>query len=90
MAAESIYITSSSDRDASNNSRKKYEAIEGDHITLLNIYRAYRFEKYDKKVTIVTIFLVLQKLFLFFISCSLTTDNFFPNSFKEFLKMFVN
>ncbi|VDN51794.1 unnamed protein product [Dracunculus medinensis] len=56
MAAESIYITSSSDRDASNNSRKKYEAIEGDHITLLNIYRAYRFEKYDKKEWCITNF----------------------------------
>ncbi|MFH4979026.1 hypothetical protein AB6A40_005735 [Gnathostoma spinigerum] len=48
MSADNVFLISSSQRDSVNVARQKFEAAEGDHFTLLNIYKGYRAARRDK------------------------------------------
>ncbi|VDN03069.1 unnamed protein product [Thelazia callipaeda] len=49
MSADSVFIGSALDRDQTSTSKRKFEAPEGDHCTLLNVYRGYRLARKEKK-----------------------------------------
>uniref|UniRef100_F1KYM5 RNA helicase n=1 Tax=Ascaris suum TaxID=6253 RepID=F1KYM5_ASCSU len=50
MSTDSVFVTSSHNRDLCNEAKRKFEAAEGDHCTFLNIYRDYRNARKEKKV----------------------------------------
>ncbi|VDK62984.1 unnamed protein product [Onchocerca ochengi] len=50
MSTDSVFVSSTIDREQTNLSRRKFEAPEGDHCTLLNIYRGYRLARKEKKL----------------------------------------
>lgn len=60
MSADSVFIGSSVDREQSNTSRRKFEAPEGDHCTLLNVYRGYRLARKEGKLKVFFSFLLLS------------------------------
>ncbi|VDK73314.1 unnamed protein product [Litomosoides sigmodontis] len=50
MSTDSVFVSSASSREQTNLSRRKFEAPEGDHCTLLNVYRGYRLARKEKKL----------------------------------------
>lgn len=57
MSTDSVFVSSTIDREQTNLSRRKFEAPEGDHCTLLKIYRGYRLARKEKKLEVINIFL---------------------------------
>lgn len=52
LSADSILINSTAQREQAANSRAKFASSEGDHITLLNILRAFMKAKQNKVIKI--------------------------------------
>uniref|UniRef100_A0A915PWF0 RNA helicase n=1 Tax=Setaria digitata TaxID=48799 RepID=A0A915PWF0_9BILA len=50
MSTDSVFVCSAMDREQTNLSKRKFEALEGDHCTLLNVYRGYRLARKEKKL----------------------------------------
>ncbi|KAL3989927.1 Helicase associated domain (HA2) family protein [Acanthocheilonema viteae] len=50
MSTDSIFVSSAMNREQTNLSKRKFEAPEGDHCTLLNVYRGYRLARKEKKL----------------------------------------
>ncbi|VDO27816.1 unnamed protein product, partial [Onchocerca flexuosa] len=50
MSTDSVFVSSAMNREQTNLSRRKFEAPEGDHCTLLNVYRGYRLARKEKKL----------------------------------------
>ena len=50
LSADSILVNSTAQREAATNARAKFASSEGDHITLLNIFRAFRTTGKQNKV----------------------------------------
>ncbi|CAG9534666.1 unnamed protein product [Cercopithifilaria johnstoni] len=50
MSTDSVFISSAMSREQTNLSKRKFEAPEGDHCTLLNVYRGYRLARKEKKL----------------------------------------
>lgn len=48
LSADSIMINATAQREQANNVRAKFASSEGDHITLLNIFRAFRTAKQNR------------------------------------------
>lgn len=48
LSADSIMINTTAQREQANNVRAKFASSEGDHITLLNIFRAFRTAKQNR------------------------------------------
>ncbi|KAE8752457.1 hypothetical protein FOCC_FOCC000928 [Frankliniella occidentalis] len=49
LSAESVFINSLNNREEANECHKKFFSSEGDHITLLNVYHAFKSFKTQKK-----------------------------------------
>uniref|UniRef100_A0A0R3RR05 RNA helicase n=1 Tax=Elaeophora elaphi TaxID=1147741 RepID=A0A0R3RR05_9BILA len=50
MSTDSVFVSSAMSREQANLSKRKFEAAEGDHCTLLNVYRGYRLARKEKKL----------------------------------------
>ncbi|KAM3728495.1 ATP-dependent RNA helicase [Dirofilaria immitis] len=50
MSTDSIFVSSAVGHEQTNLSKCKFEAPEGDHCTLLNVYRGYRLARKEKKL----------------------------------------
>ena len=50
LSADSILINSTNQREQAHNARSKFTSSEGDHITLLNILRAFKTAKQNKVI----------------------------------------
>jgi hypothetical protein len=48
LSADSIMINATAQREQANNVRAKFASSEGDHMTLLNIFRAFRTAKQNR------------------------------------------
>lgn len=48
LSADSIMVNASAQREQANNVRAKFASSEGDHMTLLNIFRAFRTAKQNR------------------------------------------
>ncbi|XP_071538136.1 ATP-dependent RNA helicase DHX33 isoform X2 [Panulirus ornatus] len=48
LSSESIYVNPSGKKDAAANVRRKFTSVEGDHITILKIFRAFKSAKEKK------------------------------------------
>ncbi|XP_053652138.1 ATP-dependent RNA helicase DHX33 [Cherax quadricarinatus] len=48
LSSESIYINPSGKKDVAANTRRKFTSVEGDHITMLKIFRAFKASKENK------------------------------------------
>lgn len=59
MSTDSVFISSKMGREQANLSKLKFEAPEGDHCTLLNVYRGYRLARKEKKLEVIYIPLCL-------------------------------
>lgn len=57
MSTDSVFVNSASSREQTNLSRRKFEAPEGDHCTLLNVYRGYRLARKERKLEVIHVFL---------------------------------
>ena len=60
LSADSILVNTTNQREQATNARAKFASSEGDHMTLLNIFRAFRAAKLNK------VKLNLMKLLFFF------------------------
>lgn len=58
LSSESVFVNPSEKKEESRDRREKFTAIEGDHITLLNIFKAFN-EATNKKVCNRVVFFVL-------------------------------
>ncbi|VDM10399.1 unnamed protein product [Wuchereria bancrofti] len=50
MSIDSVFVNSAIGHERTNLSKRKFEAPEGDHCTLLNVYRGYRLARKEKKL----------------------------------------
>ncbi|VIO88780.1 Uncharacterized protein BM_BM5583 [Brugia malayi] len=50
MSIDSVFVSSAVGHERTNLSKRKFEAPEGDHCTLLNVYRGYRLARKEKKL----------------------------------------
>ena len=48
LSADSIMVNATAQREQANNVRAKFSSSEGDHMTLLNIFRAFRTAKQNR------------------------------------------
>ncbi|XP_050726308.1 ATP-dependent RNA helicase DHX33-like [Eriocheir sinensis] len=48
LSSESIFVNPSGKKEAAANARRKFTSVEGDHITLLKIFRAFKAAKKNK------------------------------------------
>lgn len=85
MSTDSVFISSTMGREQTNLSRRKFEAPEGDHCTLLNVYRGYRLARKEKKLEVIHNFLqflfVLVSSFLCFFTffqCACFNSSYHP------------
>uniref|UniRef100_A0A1I7W244 RNA helicase n=1 Tax=Loa loa TaxID=7209 RepID=A0A1I7W244_LOALO len=50
MSTDTVFVSSTMGREQTNLSKRKFEAPEGDHCTLLNVYRGFRLARKEKKL----------------------------------------
>ena len=48
LSSESIFVNPTGKKDIATNVRRKFTTVEGDHITLLKVFRAFKAAKKNK------------------------------------------